>query len=142
MAEETRTPLQQLNEYLYSQVDIVSQTGSNKRLSCKNCNHNFSGNPGRIHEHLKCKSGDVKGYTFSETNDKREVWDKIDALVHALPSSKKRKFDDVSDTENAGSSGLRQMPIQESMQAAGKVGVDQALADWVYETGIPFNVFR
>ena len=72
----------------------------------------------------------------------KSVWDEIDALVHALPSSKKRKFDYVSDTENAGSSGLRQMPIQESMQAAGKAGVDQALADWVYETDIPFNVFR
>ena len=66
----------------------------------------------------------------------------IDALVHALPSSNKRKGDDVSDTENASSSGLRQMPIQERLQAAGNVGVDQALADWVYETGIPFNVFR
>jgi hypothetical protein len=142
MAEETRTPLQQLNDYLYSQVAIVRQTSSNKRLRCRKCNHNFSGNPGRIHEHLKCKPGDVKGCTFSVTNDKREVWDEIDALVHALPSSKKRKVDYVSDTENAGSSGLRQMPIQESMQAAGKAGVDQALADWVYETGIPFNVFR
>ena len=140
MAEEIRTPLQQLNDYLYRQVEIVNHTGSNKRMHCKKCNHNFSGGPGRIHEHLKCKPGDVKGCTFSETNDEREVWDEIDALVHALPSSKKRKL--VSDTENADSSGLRQMPIQESMQAASKVGVDQALADWVYETGIPFNVFR
>jgi hypothetical protein len=48
----------------------------------------------------------------------------------------------VSDTENAGSSGLKQMPIRESMQAASKVGIDQALADRVYETGIPFNVVR
>jgi hypothetical protein len=38
----------------------------------------------------------------------------------------------VSDAENAGSSGLKQMPIRESMQAASKVGVDQALADWVW----------
>ena len=64
---------------------------------------------------MKSKPGDVKGCTFSETNDKREVWDDIDALVHALPSSKKGKVDDVSDTENAGSSGLRQMPVEESL---------------------------
>jgi hypothetical protein len=106
MAEEIRTPLQQLNDYLYRQVEIVNHTGSNKRMHCKKCNHNFSGGPGRIHEHLKCKRGDVKGCTFSETNDEREVWDENDALVHALPSSKKRKI--VSDTENADSSGLRQ----------------------------------
>ena len=73
MAEEPRSPLQQSNDYLYSQVDIVGHTGSNKRTHCKKCNHNFSGNPERIHEHLKCKPGNVKGCTFSETNGKREV---------------------------------------------------------------------
>ena len=39
----------------------------------------------------------MKGCTFSETNDKREVCDEIDALVHALPKSKKQKLVDVSD---------------------------------------------
>ena len=34
------------------------------------------------------------------------------------------------------------MPIEQSMQAVSKLSVDQALADWVYEQGIPFNVFR
>ena len=96
-------------------------------------NHNL---PGRIHEHWKCKPGDAKGCTSSETNGKQEVWDEFIAPFHALPSNKERKADDVSDTVNAGSSG----PIQESLQAAGKVVVDQALADWVYKIGTPFNV--
>ncbi len=72
MDEETRTPLQQLNDYLYKQVEIVTQTGSNKQFYCKKCNHSFTGGPGRIHEHPKSKAGDVKGCTFSKTNDKRQ----------------------------------------------------------------------
>ena len=52
-------------------------------MLCKKCNHNFTGNPGRIHEHLKSKPGDVKGFTFNETNDKREVWDEIDVYVQS-----------------------------------------------------------
>ena len=66
----------------------------------------------------------------------------IHALEYALPKVKKRKAADVSDKEHASSSGAKQMPIQQSMQAAGSLGVDQALAVWVYEQGIPFNVFR
>jgi hypothetical protein len=142
MDVSTRTPLQLLNDYLYAQVECVRQSGTNKRYHCKKCTHNFSGSVSRIHEHLKNKSGDVKGCTFSETNDKKEVWGELDALVFDLPTTKKRKFVDVSDTEIASSSGLKQVPIERSMKAAGKLGVDQALADWVYETGITFNVFR
>lgn len=142
MAAAARTPLQRFHEYLYSQVEIVGNSGANKRIHCKKCNHNFSGNVGRIHEHLKGKPGAVKGCTFSKTHDKREVLDEIDALQHALPKSNKRRFVEVSDTENASSSGLQQTPLQKSLLAAGKLGVDQALSDWVYETGIPFNVFR
>ena len=74
MAGEIRTPLQQLNDCLYRHVDIVSRTEIIKRMHCKKCNHNFTGNPGRIHEHLKSKPGDAKGCTFSEADDKQEVW--------------------------------------------------------------------
>ena len=95
-----------------------------------------------IHEHLKGKPGDVKGCIFALTNDKKEVYDEIDALVYALLKSKKREGADVSKPETASSSRAKQRPIQQSLQAAGKLGVDQALADWVYETGIPLNVFR
>ena len=84
----------------------------------------------------------MKGCTFSETNEKREVLDEINELVNALPKTHKRKAIDVADTENASGSGLYQMSIMESMHAAGNVGVDHALADWVYETGITFSVFR
>jgi hypothetical protein len=58
MDEETPTPF---NDYLYKQAEIVTQTGSNKRFHCKKCNQNFTGGPGRIHENLKSKAGDVKG---------------------------------------------------------------------------------
>ena len=142
MAAATRTPLQHLNDYLVSQCECVRQSGSNKRWRCTKCNHNFSGSVSRIHEHLKGKPGDVKGCTYSVTNDKKEVCDEIDALVYAVPKSKKHKAADVSQAETASCSGPKQMPIQQSLQAAGKVGVDQALAHWVFEAGIPFNVFR
>ena len=142
MTESSRTPLQQLNDYLFRQVDVVGQQGNNKRIHCKKCKHNFTGHAGRIHDHLISKAGAVRGCTFSETNDKRVVLDEIDELVNALPKTHKRRAVDVADTENASCSGLHQMSIEESMQAAGKVGVDHALADWVYETGIPFSVFR
>ena len=142
MTEASRTPLQQLNDYLFDQVDIVGQQGNNKRMCCKKCNHNFSGYAGRIHDHLISKVGAVRGCTFSDSSDKREVLDELDRLVNALPNTNKRKAVDVANTENASSSGLQQMSIQQSMQGAGKQGVDQALADWVYETGIPFNVFK
>ena len=59
--------------------------------------------------------------------------------VNALPKSNKRRAVDIADTENASSPGLQQMSIQESLQEAGKQGVNQALADWVYETGILFQ---
>lgn len=142
MTESSRTHLQQLNDYLFRQVDVVGQHGNNKRIHCKKCELNFTGDAGRIHDHLISKAGAVRGCTFSETNKKREVLDEIDELVNALPKTHKRRAVDVADTENASSSGLYQMPIEESMQAAGKVGVDHALADWVYKTGILFNVFR
>ena len=64
-----------------------------------------------IHDHLKGKSGDVQGCTFSVTNDKKEVCDEIDALIYAVPKSKKRKAADVSETETASCSGAKQMPI-------------------------------
>jgi hypothetical protein len=91
---------------------------------------------------LKGKPGDVRACTFSETDDQREVWDGIDALFVALPKTKKRKPDHVSETEDTSCSGLKQMPIQQSLQAASKSSVDHALADWVYESGIPFHIFR
>ena len=128
MAATQCTPLQHFHDYLFSQVDIVDCTGSNKRLHCKKCSHNFSGNAGRAHDHLISKVGGVKGCTFAETNDRREVLDTIDALVHALP--KKQNVASLALAEEpASTSGLRQMPIQESMQAASKSSVDQALAD-------------
>ena len=105
MAAAPRTPLQHLHDYLYSQVDIVGQSGSNKRVHCRKCKHNFSGNAGRIHDHLIGKKGDVKGCTFSATNDKREVLEEIEALVQALPKANKRRADEGSATEIVGSTG-------------------------------------
>ena len=142
MAVATRTPKQQYHDYLYSQVEIVNHLSANKRMHCKKCGHNFSGSITRIYDHLTSKAGDVKSCTFSQTNDRRAVLDEIDALEYALPKGKKRKATAISDRERASSSQLVQMPIQQSMQAAGSLGVDQALADWTYETGLPFNVFR
>ncbi len=75
------------------------------------------------------KAGDVKACTFSQTNDKQAVLDVIHALEYALPKGKKRKAAKVSDREHESSSGFKQIPIQRSMQAAGSLGVDQALAD-------------
>jgi len=72
----------------------------------------------------------VEGCTFFEINDKREFWDEIHGLVYALPKSKKCKPVDVSNTEDA-SSRLQQMPLQQSLQAAGSMGVHQAPSDWV-----------
>ena len=57
--------------------------------------------------------------TFSETNNKREVFDEIDELVNALPKTYKRRAVDVANTQNASCSGLYQMSIEESMQASG-----------------------
>ncbi len=143
MAVAQRTPTQHFHEFLFSQVDIVGQTGNNKRIHCKRRAHNFSGNAGRIHEHLISKAGSVKGCTFSETDDKQEVLDTIEELVNALPKSKKRKDPPTRVNPLASRIGMHmQMPIEQSMQAASKLSVDQALADWVYEQGIPFNVFR
>ena len=115
MTEASRTAKQQLNDYLFDQVDVVGQQGNNKRMHCKKCRHNFSGHAGRIHDHLISKAGAVGGCTFSESNDKREVLDDIERLVNALPESNKRRAVDVADTENASSSVLQQMSIQESM---------------------------
>ena len=84
----------------------------------------------------------MRGCTFSESNGKQEVLDELDRLVDALPKTNKRRAVDVANTENASSSVLQQMSIQQSMQGAGKQGVDQALADWVYGTGIAFHVFK
>ena len=85
----------------------------------------------------------MRGCTFAETNNNRVVLDSVDALVNALPKTNKRNAAVSALTEEpASTSGLRQMPIQQSMQGASKISVDQAVADWVYETGIPFNVFR
>ena len=67
MSVATRTPKQRLNDYLYSQVEIVNQVGGNKRIHCKKCTHNFSGSITRIYEHLTGKAGDVKACSFSQT---------------------------------------------------------------------------
>jgi len=85
-----RTPKQQYHDYLYNQVEIVSQSGANKRMHCKKCAHNFSGSITRIYDHLTSKAGDVKGCTFSQTNDKREVLDEIHALEYALPRKSRK----------------------------------------------------
>ena len=111
-------------------------------MRCKKCNHNFSGYAGRVDDHLISKAGAVRGCTFSESNYKQEILDELDILVDALPKTNKRRAIDVANTDYASSSGFQQMSIQQSMQGSGKQGVDQALADWVYETGIPFNVFK
>ena len=86
----------------------------------------------------------MRGCTFSETNDKREVLNTIDELVSALPKASKRSAAVLASSvlAIASSSRLQQMPIEQSLQAASKLSVDQALADWVYEAGMPFNVFR
>jgi hypothetical protein len=90
MAVSMRTPMQQLNDHLYAQVECVTHSGTNNCHHCKKCTHNFSGSVSRIHDHLKkqAKPGDVKGCTFSETN-KKEVWDEINTLVFALQKTKK-----------------------------------------------------
>ena len=145
MEVPARTPIQHLNDYLYNQVDIVRVVSGNKRFHCKHCTHNFSGQIGRVKQHLCSSAGDVKGCTFSETKRKREVLDEIEALEQALPKSKKQKLSGstaLAAAATASSSDLKQMLIQPSLSAAGKLGVDQALADWVFESGIPFNVFR
>ena len=90
MSDASRTPLQQLNDYLFDQVEIVGQLGNNKRMRCKKCNHNFSGYAGRVHDHLISKAGAVRGCTFSESNDKQEILDELDILVDALPKTNKR----------------------------------------------------
>jgi hypothetical protein len=127
---------------LFDQIDVVGQQGNNKPMHCKKWNHNFSGYAGRIHDHLISKARAVRGCTFSESSDKQEVLDELDRLVDALPKTNKRRAVDVASTENASSLVLQQMSIQQSMQGGGKEGVDQALADWVYETSIPFNVVK
>jgi hypothetical protein len=145
MAAAQRTPIQEFHAYLFSQVEIVGKTGNNKRIHCKKCTHNFSGNAGRIHEHLIGQPGSVKGCSFSETDDKKEVLDTIEELVNALPKSNKRRALPIvvaAEASRTFCGGPIQMPIEQSMKAAGKEGVDRALADWVYEQGIPFNVFR
>ena len=144
MAAAQSTPVQLFHDYLFGQVEIVGRNGNNKRIHCKKCTHNFSGNLGRIHEHLISKADSVKGCTFSETNNKREVLDTIDELVRALPRASKRSAAVLASSELAiaSSSGLQQMPIEQSLQAASKLSIDQALADWVDEAGMPFNVFR
>jgi hypothetical protein len=91
MAVATRTPKQHYHDYLYSQVEIVNQSGANKRMHCKKCAHNYSGSITWIYEHLTGKAGDVKACTFSQTNDKRAVLDEIHALEYTLPKGKKRK---------------------------------------------------
>ena len=83
MAVAQRTPIQEFHDYLFSQVDIVGQTGNNKRIHFKKFTHNFSGNAGRYHEHLISKTGSVRGCTFSETNDMKKVLDTIEELVNA-----------------------------------------------------------
>ena len=71
MAEETRTPFQQLNDYLYRQVDIISQTGSNKRMHCKKCSHNFTGNAGRVQAEIPLghEPSPTKGLSAGATGD-------------------------------------------------------------------------
>ena len=51
-------------------------------------------------------AGAVRECTFSETNNKREVFDEIDELVNALPKTYKRRAVDVANTHNASCSGL------------------------------------
>lgn len=134
MAAAQRTPLQQFHDYLFSQVEIVTTKGNNKRIHCKKCKHNFSGNAGRIHDHLISKLG---GCSFSETPcDKRDVLDTVDALVNALPKGSKRNAVVLATTAVGSSDGLVQGPIEQALQAASKSSVDQAVADWVYETSI------
>jgi hypothetical protein len=141
MAVSVRTPKQEWSDYLYRQVEVVNTQGANKRMRCIKRSHNYSGSITRISEHLKGTSGDVKACTFSQTRDEREVLDELHSLEYALPKGKKRKA--VEPAKQAESnSRLKQVPIENAMLAAGSLGVDQACADWVYETGIPFNVFR
>lgn len=139
MAVAVRTPKQRWQDYLYRQVEIVNQSGANKRMRCRKCSHNFSGSITRIFEHLTGKAGDVKACTYCQTMDKRAVLDELHTLEYNLPKSKKRKASELNEREHANSSGLKQMPIEQAMQALGSLGVDQACADWVYETGMPFN---
>jgi hypothetical protein len=108
MSDASRTPLQQLIDYLFDQVEIVGQQGNNKRMRCKNCNHNFSGYAGRVHDHLISKAGAVRGCTFSESNNKQEILDELDILVNALPKTNKRRAIDVANTDYASSSGIRE----------------------------------
>ena len=63
-SSRTGTPLQQLNDYLFRQVDVVGQQGNNKRIHCKKCKHNFNGHAGRIHDHLISKALAVRGSIF------------------------------------------------------------------------------
>ena len=42
MEGPVRAPVQQLNDYLYSQVIILRVVGGNKRFNCKNCLHRSS----------------------------------------------------------------------------------------------------
>ena len=74
-------------------------------MRCKKCNRNFSGYAGRIHDHLISKAGAVRGCTFSDSSDKREVLDELERLVDALPKTNKRRAIDVANTEIASSSG-------------------------------------
>jgi hypothetical protein len=141
MEGPVRTPVQQLNDYLYSQFIILRVVGGNKRFNCKNCLHNFSGQIGRVKQHLCGSIGDVKGCSFSETNRKREVLNEIETLEQALPKSQKQKLNEntvsVAAFATASGSNLKQVPIQTSLSAASKLAVDQALADWMFESGIP-----
>ena len=91
-----------------------------------------------------CESGDVRGCPSCPP----EVKDEILLLASQLPKTKKRRlnednFADAHDValEQSRQQG-RQVGIQESMAAAGKNAVDQALTDLFCEAGISFNVTR
>ena len=125
MAVAVRTPKQQWQDYLYRQVKSVNQWGDNKRMRWRKCSHNFCGSITRIFEHLTGRAGDVKACTYSQTNDKREVLDEPYILEYDLPKSKKRKAAELNEREHASSSGLKQMAIEQAMEAAGSLGVDK-----------------
>ncbi|CAN6717456.1 unnamed protein product [Malus baccata var. baccata] len=134
---------------------LVNPTDSDK-VQCKLCKKTTSGGVYRMNQHIANIKGNVAGCAKSLDEDKAKLRGNVQ-LQHIeeeegikVVGSKKRPctvglMDRFASTINTGSSndgrkGTRQQNINDAIWKNRTHQVDQYLARWVYEAGIPFHV--
>ena len=127
----------EVNKYFKVADSTISVSGGAKKWICTICKKPITGSATKVKAHLLATSG--QGVSACPKVS-QGVKNAINSAEEENPSNKRKE--PAPSYGLSGSSSSRQPTLEETYRKWDKSEVDQAVANWFYVNGIPFNTVR